>query len=79
MIYMIKQIHLIINFFGRKFYPYLYHKYGQPNLKWYYLFSMGWSETEFLNFEYAIKRIENLLKNNLECKGYSYETNEIIN
>ena len=71
------------NLFGQKFFPYLYAgKYlfpNEPNQRWEYLFSQNWSDTKFNDFDSALNRVENLLKNDLECKKYDYNTNKIIN
>ena len=65
--------------FSGKFFPYLYDKYKQPKLGWYYLFSNHWTFNYFNDFDSAIDRIKNLLANDLECEKFDYSTNKIIN
>ena len=64
--------------FGRKFFPYLYDKYEEPKIGWYYLFSTLWIFNYFNDLDSAIDRIKNLLDNDLECNKYDYSTNKII-
>ena len=64
--------------FGQKFFPYLYESYDYLNIRLVYLFNDYWAKTKFYNLDSALQRIENLLKNDLECKDFDFETNKII-
>ena len=63
--------------FGKKYFPYLFG--GCDNQESNYLFNHFWAKTKFNDLNSALQRIENLLKNDLECKDFDFRTNKIIN
>ena len=64
--------------FCRKFFPYLYGDLDCVTLKWAYLFHNYWERTKFIDVYSSLKRIDNLLDNDLECNEFDFETNKII-